>query len=105
MLGRNNRRAPRGNATLATPGRILKQLDDVKRAWWDAWQKEAIGQFVPGNSKWKPNKILPQVGDICVYLNQKRLDGPNQWARVCLYRSRSLRELNCERKCKKLLVI
>ena len=68
LLGRNNRRAPRGNATLATPGRILKQLDDVKRAWWDAWQKEAIGQFVPGNSKWKPNKILPQVGDICVYL-------------------------------------
>ena len=68
IVGRNNRRAPRGYATIATPGKILQQHEAIKEKWWDVWKTEALSEFIPGNSKWRTDKVPPSEGDIVMFL-------------------------------------
>ena len=43
LIGRNNRRAPRGYITFPTPGKILEQHEEIRQAWWNVW-KTTIGK-------------------------------------------------------------
>ena len=79
LHGRNNRRAPSGFATLPNPKRLLQQIEEVQEAWWTVWMTEALGDFVPGNSKWKTTGVQPEVDDIvlfCKDTDDARLGGP-----------------------------
>ena len=81
ILGRNNKRAPIGHATMEKPGRLLKQMEKVKQAWWDIWHGELLTEFIPGNSKWSKTSKQPKVGDICLFLRTgaESKIGPNIW--------------------------
>lgn len=81
ILGRNNSRSPIGSATLEKPKRLLKQMEQVKKAWWDVWKSEMLSEFIPGNSKWTKTGRQPKVGDICIFLKKgsESAIGSNVW--------------------------
>ena len=78
--GRNNQRAPKGLATFEKPGRLMQQLEDVKRGWWDIWRAEAIGSLIPGNKKWTKNWKELAVGDIVIFkIEENQLIKSTDW--------------------------
>ena len=68
MHGRDNRRCLSGQATIDMPSRLIKQVDEATRAWFEVWQKQKIQAYVPQPSKWQESGGTVGVGDIVVML-------------------------------------
>ena len=83
IFGRNNLRSPIGHADTgeSNPGRILKQQRSVREAWWETWKSEAVGTYVPGNSKWTKNSREAKKDDVVIFLKrgQEEKIGGNVW--------------------------
>ena len=45
LLGRNNRRALGGFATVSSPSRLIEQMDRVYEVWWKIWKSEKLILF------------------------------------------------------------
>ena len=71
ILGRSNKRVVGGLVTACQPGRILMQIDEVERAWWQVWVKERLRELVPRPSKWLTGDSDIKVGDIVVFVRDK----------------------------------
>ena len=67
LLGRNNRRALGGYATLTSPSRLIDQMDKIYEVWWKVWKTEKLVDFIPQPSKWKKTNEQLQVGDIVIF--------------------------------------
>ena len=61
-----------GPCTIESPSRTLEKMEDVFQAWWNAWYKEKLADFVAKPPKWYGSGPAIQVGDIVVF--QKRLE-------------------------------
>ena len=68
LLGRNNRNALTGYARTAKPSRLIKQMDEVYSAWWQAWYNQKLTEFVPQPNLWPQTSYVPQIGDIVMYV-------------------------------------
>ena len=69
LHGRNNNRAPVGTITLtSTPTRLLRQIDEVDRAWWSCWEAEWLIELIPRPDKWRTGRPDVDVDDIVVFL-------------------------------------
>ena len=71
MLGRNNRRTVAGLTLTAQPGRVLVQIDDIEKAWWNVWAKEKLGSLTPRPAKWSVGEPDIQVDDVVVFVRDK----------------------------------
>ena len=67
LLGRNNQRAPGGQLTVQDPGKMLESMEEIERAWWNAWKELKVGEFVPRPSKWTKTSDPVKVGDIVIF--------------------------------------
>ena len=67
LLGRNNQRAPGGQLTVQQPGKIMESMEEIERAWWNAWKELRVGEFVPKPSKWTNTSDPVKVGDIVIF--------------------------------------
>ena len=81
LLGRNNRRALAGCATIVGHHRIMLQMDAVYDAWWATWKREKLIDFVPQPPKWRTTGRQPQVGDAVLFPrdNKDRKLGEPSW--------------------------
>ena len=70
MHGRNNRRALSGPARIDMPSRLMKQVDETTKAWFDVWTKQRIQDYIPKPRKWKESAGEISVGDIVVVLRK-----------------------------------
>ena len=79
LLGRNNRRALGGFATVSSPSRLIEQMDRVYEVWWRTWKSEKLVDFIPQPSKWKKTNEQLKVGDVVIFLksdSENRLGEP-----------------------------
>jgi len=79
LLGRNNRRALGGFATVSSPSRLIEQMDRVYEVWWKIWKSEKLVDFIPQPSKWKKTNEQLKVGDVVIFLksdSENRLGEP-----------------------------
>ena len=67
IMGCNNRRAPTGPASLAQPGRLLKQIQLMTESWWKVWRTEHIMNYVPRPSRFNRTTVQPEEGDIVIF--------------------------------------
>ena len=67
IVGRNNLRAASSIPTVQDMSRISEHLEEVEKAWWTAWEKERISDYVPQPKKWKEGNSDIQHGDIVVF--------------------------------------
>lgn len=72
--GRSNRRAMSGPCTIEKPSKMLERMEDIFSAWWQAWHKEKLADYVARPQKWLRSDPDLREGDIVVF--QKR--GPDQ---------------------------
>lgn len=81
LLGRNNRRAPAGFASIVPPTKLISQLDQIKVVWWKIWKDELLTNFVPQPSKWRTTSSQPRVGDLVMFLREghERAIGTQVW--------------------------
>ena len=79
LLGRNNRRAQSGCSTFDAPHRVRDQIEEVYKAWWDAWKREKLVQFVPQPKKWDQTDYVPKVGDIAIFTREEQVYGKPVW--------------------------
>ena len=68
LLGRNNRRALGGFATITSTSRLITQMDEIYEVWWKVWRSEKLVDFIPQPSKWKTTNEQLQKGDIVIFL-------------------------------------
>ena len=71
LLGRNNRRSLGGYVKMATPSRIMEQMDKVYKSWWNVWKNEKIVDYIPQSPTWKTTSGQPTVGDIVIFLKME----------------------------------
>jgi len=64
---KNSSRSPVGFAEMATPSRLLAQLEKAKKAWWKVFTEEGIQRFIPRGSKWGKTSQQPKVGDVVIF--------------------------------------
>ena len=64
---KNSSRSPVGFAEIATPSRLLAQLEKAKKAWWKVFTEEGIQRFIPRGSKWGKTSQQPKVGDVVIF--------------------------------------
>ena len=79
LLGRNNRRALGGFASVATPSRLIVQMEKVYQVWWKVWKEEKLVDFIPQPSKWRRTNDQLRIGDIVIFLKsdvENRLGDP-----------------------------
>ena len=67
LHGRNNKRALVGCTVVKDRKKEMRQLEDVYDAWWNAWKKEKMQDFIPQPPKWKESGMVPKVGDIVIF--------------------------------------
>lgn len=80
LLGRNNRRAPAGYAKVQGPGHLLKQMEEVEKAWWGIWREEKLADLVPRPlGLWDRSSRPVSVGDIVVFLDMESVLGRPPW--------------------------
>ena len=81
ILGRSSTRALDGPVTHASPGRIVKQMEDVYRSWWETWQREKIADFIPKPPGWSDGNNDAKVGDVVLMLqgDQDKSPGKSIW--------------------------
>ena len=79
LLGRNNRRAQSGCSTFDAPHRVQEQIEQVYEAWWDAWKREKLVQFVPQPKKWDKTDYVPKLGDIVIFTREEQVYGKPVW--------------------------
>jgi hypothetical protein len=81
LLGRNNRRALSGCATIGGASKIMAQMDSVYDAWWSTWHKEKLIHFIPQPPKWRTTGRQPMVGDAVIFHrdNKDRKIGEPTW--------------------------
>ena len=70
LLGRNSRRAMGAYARVNCPSRLIKQMDAVYEAWWRAWERQMLQEFIPSPPKWGKTTQHVKVGDIVIYLKE-----------------------------------
>ena len=68
LLGRNNRRAPTGLATVCSASQTLEDLALIHRAWWKAWMDECLVDHVPQPKKWTKGNDLIKKDDVVVFV-------------------------------------
>ena len=71
ILGRSNRRVVGGLVTACQPGRVLMQIEEVERAWWQVWVKERLRELVPRPAKWADGESDLEVNDVVVFVRDK----------------------------------
>ena len=79
LLGRNNRRALGGFATVSSPSRLIEQMDRVYEVWWKIWKSEKLVDFIPQPNKWRKTNEQLKVGDVVIFLksdSENRLGEP-----------------------------
>ena len=81
LHGRNNKRALVGCTVVKDRKKEMRQLEDVYDAWWNAWKKEKMQDFIPQPPKWKESGMVPKVGDIVIFprTGGKALLGEMPW--------------------------
>ena len=68
LLGRNNRRALAGIITLPEPTRLLGQLEEMTKSWWNVWKDERLIDYIPQPAKWQRNNETVKKGDIVMFV-------------------------------------
>ena len=68
ILGRNNRRALGGYARIEGPSRLMEQMENVYRAWWQVWNDERLLDYIPQPGKWAESNGDIKVGDLVIFL-------------------------------------
>ena len=68
LLGRNNRRALGGFATVSSPSRLIEQMNRVYEVWWKVWRSEKLVDFIPQPSKWKKTNEQIRIDDVVIFL-------------------------------------
>ena len=70
LLGRNNRRSLGGYVKLDKPSRMMEQLDQVYKTWWEIWKSEKLCDFIPQPNNWNKSNYDLAVGDIVAFPRQ-----------------------------------
>lgn len=71
MFGRNNRRSPTGICRIASPSKMVREMELVYESWWKTWKDERIIDFIPQPRKWLEQGYEPKPGDLVVFLRQE----------------------------------
>ena len=79
ILGRNNQRAVGGLSATCQPQNVVKQLEDVEKAWWTVWLRERLNELVPRPAKWASGDPDVKVGDVIVFIRDKTDIGGLTW--------------------------
>ena len=72
ILGRNNRRALGGYAHISGPSRLMEQMDQVYKAWWQVWRDERLLDYIPQPAKWAQSNGDIKVGDLIIFLKSDK---------------------------------
>jgi hypothetical protein len=67
LLGRNNQRAVGGQLTIQEPGKILQSMEEIEKAWWNAWKELRVSDYVPRPNKWLKSTENVKEGDIVLF--------------------------------------
>lgn len=67
LLGRNNRRAPADQITLAPGFRMLKHMELIEKSWWKVWENQKIADYIPALKKWSSGRPDISVEDVVVF--------------------------------------
>lgn len=80
VLGRNNKRAPAGFASVKAPGHLVKQMEEVERAWWRVWKDEKLCDLVPRpTGLWTKSSDPISVGDIVIFVETEGVMSRPPW--------------------------
>jgi hypothetical protein len=82
IQGRANKRAMSGPCTVDKPSKMLEKMHQVFEAWWQAWYKERLTDFVVQPPKWLRSDPNLKVGDIVIFQKkgQEQVLGSPIWA-------------------------
>jgi hypothetical protein len=82
IQGRANKRAMSGPCTVDKPSKMLEKMHQVFEAWWQAWYKEKLTDFVVQPPKWLRSDPNLKVGDIVIFQKrgQEQVLGSPIWA-------------------------
>jgi hypothetical protein len=65
--GRANRRAMSGLCTFEKPSKMLAKMEDVFNAWWEAWYRERLLDYVAKPPKWVRSDLSLKIGDVVIF--------------------------------------
>jgi hypothetical protein len=65
--GRANKRAMSGFCTFDKPSKMLAKMEDIFNAWWEAWHKEKLLDYVAKPPKWLRSDLSLKVGDVVIF--------------------------------------
>ena len=73
LFGRNNKRSPSGYCRIDSPSRLIAQMDDVYKSWWETWKEERLVDFIPQPPKWNSSdEYEPKPQDIVVFTKDEK---------------------------------
>ena len=72
ILGRNNRRSPSGFVRIDTKSRLLEQMQQVERSWWETWKTEKLLEYIPQPQKWRTSGYEPKPDDIVIFTKEEK---------------------------------
>ena len=71
LFGRNNRRSASGICRIASPSKMIQEMEKVFDSWWKVWKEERIIDFIPQPRRWLEQGYEPQPGDLVVFLKHE----------------------------------
>ena len=71
LFGRNNRRSASGGCRIASPSKMIQEMELVFDSWWKVWKDERIVDFIPQPKKWLEHGYEPKPGDLVIFLKHE----------------------------------